>query len=70
MEPISPQAVYANLDQIDQTDVTQSAEMRQQVQEILANSQVSLSLRQQIADRLSQVNHLLTQRTVTGGDSY
>jgi hypothetical protein len=75
MEPtspqaISPQALYANLDQIDQADVTKSAEMRQQVQEVLADSQVSLSLRQDIADRLSQANHLLTQHTVTGGDSY
>ncbi len=68
--PLSPQAVYENLNQIDQGDIVKSAEMRQQAQEVLADSQVNLNLRQEIADRLSTANHLLTLRTVTGGDSY
>ncbi|MBW4467960.1 MAG: hypothetical protein KME07_21250 [Pegethrix bostrychoides GSE-TBD4-15B] len=70
MEPLSPQMVYNNLDQLDQTDVAASAEMRQQVQDLLADGEVSLDLRQEIAERLSQANSLLSRRTVTGGDSY
>ena len=70
MEPISPQTVYSNLDQLDQIDVAASAVMRQQAQEVLADGEVSLDLRQGIAERLSQANSLLSKRTVMGGDSY
>ncbi|MFM7424060.1 MAG: hypothetical protein ACKO7W_03525 [Elainella sp.] len=70
MEPISPQTVYNNLDQLDQADIVESASVRQQAQEILADPQISLSLREAIADRLRQANQFLTRRTVTGGDSY
>lgn len=70
MESISPQTVYNNLDQLDQIDVAASAAMRQQAQEVLADGEVSLDLRQEIAERLSQANSLLSKRTVTGGDSY
>ena len=70
MEPISPQTVYKSLDQLDQIDVAASAAMRQQAQAVLADGEVSLDLRQEIAERLSQANSLLSKRTVTGGDSY
>jgi len=70
MESVSPQTVYNSLDQLDQIDVTASAAMRQQAQAVLADGEVSLDLRQEIAERLSQANSLLSKRTVTGGDSY
>jgi len=70
MEPTSPQTVYNSLDQLDQIDVAASAAMRQQAQSVLADGEVSLDLRQEIAERLSQANSLLSKRTVTGGDSY
>jgi len=70
MESISPQTVYNSLDQLDQIDVAASAAMRQQAQSVLADGEVSLDLRQEIAERLSQANSLLSKRTVTGGDSY
>jgi len=70
MESVSPQTVYNSLDQLDQIDVAASAAMRQQAQAVLADGEVSLDLRQEIAERLSQANSLLSKRTVTGGDSY
>jgi hypothetical protein len=70
MEPTSPQTVYKSLNQLDQIDVAASASMRQQAQSVLADGEVSLDLRQEIAERLSQANSLLSKRTVTGGDSY
>jgi hypothetical protein len=49
MEPTSPQTVYNSLDQLDQIDVAASAAMRQQAQSVLADGEVSLDLRQEIA---------------------
>lgn len=70
MTPLSPQNVYENLDLLEQVDVSQSADYREQAQEILADPEVSMTWRQAIADRLRQANLLLAKRTVTGGDSY
>lgn len=70
MTPLSPQNVYENLDLLEQVDVSQSADYREQAQEILADPDVSMTWRQAIADRLRQANLLLAKRTVTSGDSY
>lgn len=70
MTPLSPQSVYENLDLLEQVDVSQSADYREQAQEILADPEVSMTWRQAIADRLRQANLLLAKRTVMGGDSY
>ncbi|UBF24855.1 hypothetical protein K9N68_24830 [Kovacikia minuta CCNUW1] len=67
---ISPQTVYDNLRLLENVDVVRSAFYRQQAQEILADSRVSLRWRQAIADRLIQANHLLEMRTVGKDDSY
>lgn len=66
---ISPRQVLTNLKRIDTVDTTTSARYRQQAQQILANPQISLSLRNAIADKLHQANHLLALQTVNG-DSY
>lgn len=70
MESLSPEVVYDNLELLEQGDVTRSAVYREQAQEVLADPEVSLPLRQAIADRLGEANLLLTHKTVTGGDSY
>lgn len=67
---LSPQTVYENLNSLERVDVAKSAFYRQLAQEILADTQVSLSWRQAIADRLNQANHLLAMVTVGGDDSY
>ncbi|MBW4519081.1 MAG: hypothetical protein KME16_05200 [Scytolyngbya sp. HA4215-MV1] len=70
MTVISPQAVYANLQFLDQEDAVKNASYRELAQEILANPEVSLSWRQAIADRLNDANRLLARLTVTRDDSY
>ncbi len=70
MIPISPQTAYNNLRQLEHADVATSAFYRQLAQEVLANSEVSLSWRQAIAERLNQANHLLERFTVGDNDSY
>jgi hypothetical protein len=67
---ISPQTVYDNLRLLENVDVVRSAFYRQQAQEVLADSRISLRWRQAIADRLIQANHLLEMRTVGKDDSY
>ncbi len=67
---LSPQTVYENLNSLERVDVAKSAFYRQLAQEILADTQVSLSWRQAIADRLNQANHLLAMVTAGGDDSY
>ena len=68
--PISPDAVYSNLNQLDQVDLTTSARYREQAYEVLADPTISLVLRIAIADRLNQANHLLALQTVGSEDSY
>lgn len=67
---VSPQTAYENLRLLEQVDVALSALYRQLAQDVLANSEVSLSWRQAIADRLNQANHMLEMVTVDGNDSY
>lgn len=70
MLQISPQTAYDNLRLLEQVDAATSASYRQLAQEVLANSEVSLTWRQAIADRLNQANHLLEMLTVGDNDSY
>jgi uncharacterized membrane protein len=51
-------------------DIAQSAFYRELAQEVLADSSISLSWRQAIADRLNQANNLLGMVTVVNDDSY
>jgi hypothetical protein len=59
MEP-SAKTVYENLEQVDRVDTFTSATYRQSAQEVLANPEVSLDMREAIADRLHEANHELT----------
>jgi hypothetical protein len=70
MTVISPQAVYENLNLLEQGDIVKSAVYRELAQSVLADPNVSLNWRQAIAERLSQANHLLAMLTVGQDDSY
>ncbi len=67
---VSPQDVYENLNQLDQVDLTTSAEIREMAQEVLADADVNCDVREAIADRLNQANQQLTNTTVSKTDSY
>jgi Fe2+ or Zn2+ uptake regulation protein len=67
---VSPETVYANLNQLDQVDLTTSAEYREMAQEVLADSGVACDVREAIADRLNQANQQLMNTTVSKTDSY
>jgi Fe2+ or Zn2+ uptake regulation protein len=67
---VSPQTVYDNLNQLDQADLTTSAEIREMAQDVLADPEVNCDVREAIADRLNQANQQLTNTTVSKTDSY
>ena len=67
---VSPETVYENLNQLDQVDLTTSAEYREMAQEVLADTDVSKDVREAIADRLNQANQQLINTTVSKTDSY
>ena len=69
-DSVSPQTVYENLNQLDQVDLTTSAEYREMAQDVLADSDVNCDVRSAIADRLNQANQQLTTLTVSKTDSY
>ncbi|MEL6129307.1 MAG: hypothetical protein AAFR30_05280, partial [Cyanobacteria bacterium J06628_4] len=62
--------VYENLNELEKVDVVTSARYRQLAQAILADPTVSETLRQNIAERLEQANHLLAIKSVEGDESY
>lgn len=64
------QKLYEDLANIDQMDMTASAECRELAQQVLANPKISLNWRDAIAERLHEANHTLTIKTVKGDDSY
>ncbi|MEL6231206.1 MAG: hypothetical protein AAFX51_06910 [Cyanobacteria bacterium J06636_28] len=70
MEKPSPKTVYENLNELEKVDVVTSARYRQLAQAILADPTVSETLRQNIAERLEQANHLLAIKSVEGDESY
>jgi hypothetical protein len=66
-----PDVVYEHLEHLDHdVDVTTSAVYREEAQEVLADSEVSLNWREKISDRLTEANSLLTVETITDNDSY
>jgi hypothetical protein len=67
---ISPKSIYHNLRLLDQVDTATSACYRQMAQEALADTELSLTWRQAIANRLYQANHRLEMQTATDNDSY
>jgi CRP-like cAMP-binding protein len=68
--PISPRKVYAQLRKLDRLDATTSAITRELAQDILANPEVSLAMRQAIADRLHRANNQLGMQSTIDEDSY
>lgn len=68
MLQVSPQTAYDNLRLLEQVDAASSAFYRQLAQEVLADTEVSLSWRQAIADRLNRANNLLGMLTVGDKD--
>jgi hypothetical protein len=67
---ISPKTVYHNLRLLDRVDIATSAFYRQLAQEVLADSQVSLVLRQAISHRLECANRNLASIAVGSEESY
>ncbi|PZU96680.1 MAG: hypothetical protein DCE90_08485 [Pseudanabaena sp.] len=67
---VSPETVYENLNQLDQVDLTTSAEYREMAQDVLADVEINKDVREAIADRLNQANQQLTNNTVSKTDSY
>ena len=67
---VSPQPVFENLNQLDQVDLTTSAEYREMAQDVLADSHIDCNLREAIAERLNQANQQLINNTVNKTDSY
>jgi hypothetical protein len=70
MTSLSPKLVYNNLKLLDRSDIATSAIYRQQAQEILGDTAISLRWRQAIAQRLHLANHWLTLLTANEDDSY
>jgi hypothetical protein len=70
MTTLSPKLVYNNLKLLEHVDISSSALYRQQAQEVLADTGVSLRWRQAIAQRLNLANHWLTLLTANEDDSY
>lgn len=67
---VSVETIYENLNNLDQVDLTTSAEYREMAQEVLADSHIDCGVREAIADRLNQANQQLINTTVSKTDSY
>lgn len=70
MDKPSPKTIYENLNDLEKVDVITSARYRQLAQAVLADPTVNETLRQNIAERLQQANHLLALKSVEGDESY
>jgi len=66
----APEKVFENLKKLDKADTSQSAEYRQEAVEVLADLDIDVEVRQEIADRLDAANHLMTLKNVDSEDSY
>lgn len=66
----SPDKVYENLDKLENATTAQSAVYRQDAVEVLADLDVDVEVRQEIADRLDNANHLMTLKNVEPEESY
>jgi hypothetical protein len=58
------------LENLDQVDPVQGAACREEAQELLADSSVTLKVRTAIADSLMQANQALSVKNVVSEDSY
>lgn len=70
MPPKSPQTLYDDLERLEKDSVIESAQYREQAQEILADTAVSLTWRQAIADRLNEANRDLGLMGTDPEESY
>ena len=70
MDKPSPTTIYENLNDLEKVDIVTSARYRQLAQAVLADPTVNETLRQNIAERLQQANHLLALKSVDGDESY
>ena len=70
MKKPSPKTIYENLINLEKVDVVTSARYRQLAQAVLADLTISETMRQNIAERLQQANHLLALKAVEGDESY
>lgn len=66
----APEKVFENLKKLDKADTSQSAEYRQEAVEVLADLDIDVEVRQEIADRLDDANHWMTLNNVDAEDSY
>lgn len=66
----SPDEVYENLKKLDNADISHGADYRQSAVEVLADLEIDIDVRQAIADRLDDANHLMTLKNVDSDDSY
>jgi hypothetical protein len=66
----SVDSIYDDLNKIDQVDSVTSAIYRERAQDVLATPSIALKVRKAIAERLAQVNQLLSSKTVNDEDSY
>lgn len=65
-----PQDVLEHLKHLEEVTSVQSAEYREEAQEVLADDTISLKVRRAIADRLNRANHDLALHTVNPDESY
>ena len=70
MDKPSPKTIYENLNDLEKVDVVTSARYRQLAQAALADPTINEGLRQNIAERLQQANHLLALKNVDADESY
>ena len=70
MDKPSPKTIYENLNELEKVDVVTSARYRQLAQAALADPTINEGLRQNIAERLHQANHLLALKSVDADESY
>ncbi|MEO1068723.1 MAG: hypothetical protein AAFW95_06315 [Cyanobacteria bacterium J06638_6] len=65
-----PKEVLEHLKHLEEVGTVQSAEYREEAQEVLADDSISLQVRGEVADRLNQANHDLALHTVAPEESY
>ncbi len=70
MPSTSLQTIYDNLERLEQDDLIQSAQYREQAQDVIGDLEINLTWRQVIADRLNEANRLLGLLAADPEDSY
>lgn len=67
---LSPKNVYHRLRWLDEMDIISGAQCREMANQVIADPNIKLSLRQAIANRLNLADRLMEVQTVKGDDSY